>query len=124
MPTDPGFKDFVLDQLAPLGDVWARAMFGGYGLYADGLFFGLIADDRLFLKTDAETRTAYVERGMQPFQPNAKQTLVSYHEAPPELLDDQERLVAWARQAVAVARATATVKTEGGKARGSRRGLP
>ena len=124
MPVDPGFKDFVLDQLTPLGDVRARAMFGGYGLYADGLFFGLIADDRLFLKTDAETQSAYVERGMRPFRPSARQTLVNYHEAPPDLLDDQERLVAWARQAVEVARASATSKAESGRPRRSWRGSP
>lgn len=98
---DMTFRDFVLDQLHALGEVEARAMFGGYGLYHASVFFGIIADGRLYFKTNAATCRAYTQRGMQPFQPRAQQTLKTYYEVPVEILEDQEQLGTWARQAVA-----------------------
>lgn len=94
------FKDFVLDQLQTLGQMEARAMFGGYGLYADSRFFGIIFTDRLYFKTTSGTATVYRARGMRPFRPNAKQTLTSYYEVPVDIIEDDDALVAWARQAV------------------------
>ena len=93
------FLDFVLDQLLELGDVRARAMFGGHGLYADELFFGIIWRGRLFFKTDDESRRDYRARGMKPFAPNEKQTLKTYYEVPANVLEDDEELVRWARRA-------------------------
>jgi DNA transformation protein len=78
---DASFKDFVLDQLHDLGDVDCRRMFGGYGLYQNGVFFGIISQARLYFKTTATTRTAYVQSGMQPFR-HARQTLTSYYKCP------------------------------------------
>lgn len=98
---DNSFKDFVLDQLQQLPQVESRAMFGGYGLYCDGVFFGIIARNRLYFKTNATTRAPYVQRGMQPFRPHAKQTLKSYYEVPVDILEDHEQLTVWAQQAVA-----------------------
>jgi DNA transformation protein len=94
-----GFKDFVLDQLAEVRDVSARAMFGGYGLYKGPLFFGIIHKGRLYFKTDETSRPAYVERGMKPFRPNAKQTLKTYYEVPAEILEDREQLTVWTERA-------------------------
>ena len=54
-----GFRSFVLDQLSELEDVMPRSMFGGVGLYSRGLFFGILARDRLYLKVDDENRAAY-----------------------------------------------------------------
>jgi DNA transformation protein and related proteins len=101
---DASFKDFVLDQLHDLGDVDCRRMFGGYGLYQNGVFFGIIFQARLFFKTTAITRTAYVQRGMQPFRPHARQTLTSYYEVPVDILEDHAQLSIWAQQAVAAQR--------------------
>ena len=121
MSSDPGFKNYVLDQLGLLGNVWARAMFGGYGLYADGLFFAIIADSRLFFRTDDASCEPYLERGMPPFAPHTSQSPFSYYEVPPEILDDQESLVEWAQEAVEVARAVAAVRPNSGPARRARR---
>ena len=93
------FKDFVLDQLDGLRGVTCRAMFGGYGLYQGDVFFGIVHKGRLYFKTNETSRTAYRERGMQPFRPNAKQTLKTYYEVPVEILEDQEQLTTWATQA-------------------------
>lgn len=94
------FRDFVLDQLAGAGDVECQAMFGGHGLYRGGRFFGILLRGRLYFRTDAATRASYVERGMKPFRPNAKQTLASYYEVPPDVLEDPRVLERWAEVAV------------------------
>ena len=99
------FEDFVVDQLRRLGPVQARAMFGGHGLYHEGLFFGIIHAGRLYLKTDEKSRATYVEQGMGPFRPNERQTLKSYYEVPVDVLEDDETLAVWARRAVEVAAA-------------------
>ena len=94
-----GFKDFVLDQLTSLSGIIAKAMFGGYGLYQSGAFFGIIHRGRLYLKTDEASRKAYRVRGMKPFQPNRRQRLKSYYEVPVEIIEDREQLVIWVRTA-------------------------
>jgi DNA transformation protein len=95
-----GFKDFVLDQLDGLRGVTCRAMFGGYGLYRGGVFFGIIHKSRLYFKTDETSRGAYAEHGMKPFRPNRRQTLKTYYEVPVEIIEDGNRLAAWATRAV------------------------
>ena len=97
---DESFKDFVLDQLRGLDDVEARRMFGGYGLYQDETFFGIIHKDRVYFKIDDSTVSEYRKRKMKPFRPNAKQTLKSYYQVPLEILEDAERLGEWAAQAI------------------------
>jgi DNA transformation protein len=97
---DDSFRDFILDQLRDLRNVDCRNMFGGYGLYHAGVFFGIISSGKLYLKTDPATRPEYERRGMEPFQPNAKQTLKSYYEVPVEIIEDGEWLAEWARKAV------------------------
>ena len=101
-----GFRDYVHDQLEELGPVQFRAMFGGYGLYHHGIFFGIIYRGRLYFKTDATTRRAYVQRGMKPFRPSATQTLRTYYELPAAVLEEAETLSAWAKQAVSCERTT------------------
>lgn len=100
MPGKPdGFKDFVLDQLADLRGLTCRAMFGGYGLSRRGKFFGIIHKGRLYFKITPETVGLYKEQGMQPFRPNAKQTLKSFYEVPADIVEDAEGLATWANEA-------------------------
>jgi len=94
------FKEFVLDQLRQFGPVDCRAMFGGHGLYCEGIFFGIISKSRLYFKTNPATVSDYLERDMQPFQPNPRQTLKNYFEVPVEILEDEEQLAVWARKAI------------------------
>jgi DNA transformation protein len=99
---DDSFKTYILEQLRDLGNVTCRAMFGGYGLYHAGTFFGILTrDGQLYFKTSPASRAHYIKHGMGPFQPNAKQTLKNYYEVPAEIIEDAEKLVEWARQAVA-----------------------
>lgn len=93
------FRDFIQDQLQGLGGMEFRRMFGGYGLYRSDVFFGILYKGRLYFRTDDTSRQAYVDRGMQPFRPNMKQTLKNYYEVPPDIVEDSKALVAWAREA-------------------------
>lgn len=98
------FVELVLDQIAPLGAVTARAMFGGHGISCDGLFFALIAGDTLYLKADDRTRGRFEARGLGPFKPfDDKPVTMSYYPVPAELFDDRDELLDWARAAVGVA---------------------
>ena len=99
---DDFFKDFVLDQLQEFSDLECRAMFGGYGLYHDEIFFGIIFKGRLYFKTNAKSVVPYLRLGMKPFRPNPKQTLKSYYEVPLDILEDRDRLAAWAKEAVRI----------------------
>ena len=105
MTVSADYLQYVLDQLAAPGEVSARRMFGGVGLYSDELFFGLIAEDTLYLRVDDSNREDYTARGAAPFRPYADrpQLSMSYYEAPPGVLEDARQLSEWARRSVAVA---------------------
>ena len=97
---DESFKDFVFDQLQKLDDVEARRMFGGYGLYKDETFFGIIHRGRVYFKIDHSTVNEYRKHKMKPFRPNAKQTLKSYYQVPADIIEDGDRLCRWAVAAI------------------------
>jgi DNA transformation protein and related proteins len=106
MPVSPAYKAFVQDLLSEFGPVSIRNMFGGAGIYADGVMFAILVDDTLYLKTDALSARDFAAEGKGPFTYRAKgraPVAMSYWEVPERLLDDPEELVAWARRAHAVA---------------------
>ncbi|HEX9707953.1 MAG TPA: TfoX/Sxy family protein [Steroidobacteraceae bacterium] len=110
MPVSDAFRDFVIEQLAPSGRVAARPMFGGIGLYLDGLFFALIDDDTLYFKTDHSNRARYEQAGSSPFCPfpDRPEKSMAYWQVPAEVLEDSEELAAWARESMNVALAART----------------
>jgi len=98
------FRSFVVDQLAELGDVTPKAMFGGVGLYYRDVFFGIVAGDRLYLKVDEGNRADYVDTGMKPFKPFADRPgTMSYYAVPVDVLESPGDLAAWSRKAVSAA---------------------
>ena len=97
---DESFKDFVLDQLVGIDDVEARRMFGGYGLYRDETFFGIVHKGKLFFKIDESTVGEYRKRKMKPFRPNAKQMLKSYYQVPADVIENADELSDWAKKAI------------------------
>jgi len=106
MTVSDSFKGFVRDLLADFGPVSIRNMFGGAGVYADGVMFAILADDTLYLKTNAASALAFAREGMSPFtyQPAGKDPVaMSYWEVPPRLLEEPEELARWAREAHRVA---------------------
>lgn len=107
MTASRDFTTFVQELFAPLGGVSLRPMFGGTGVYSKGLMFGLIADDTVYLKADAESKKAFEARGCGPFvyDGKGKPVAMSYWKLPPELIDNADEALAWARTALDVARA-------------------
>ena len=104
LASSSGFETFVIDQLTELGDVIPRKMFGGVGLYCDGLFFGLIARDELYLKVDDQTRPFFENAGSTPFRPYDDRPLtMQYYVVPVAVLESPPELVSWARRALEAA---------------------
>jgi DNA transformation protein len=99
------FKAFVLDQLEELGDVTPKAMFGGVGLYHGGVFFGILARDRLYFKTDARNRPDYERVRSSQFKPylDRRGGSTRYYAVPLEVLESPIDLAVWARKAIAAA---------------------
>jgi DNA transformation protein len=107
MAVSDEFIGYVIDQLAGWGEVSARRMFGGAGLYCDGVMFGLIADDIAYLKADDSNREDFVRAGSSAFNPypeKVKSAVMSYYEIPADVLEDAELLGTWAERALTVAR--------------------
>jgi DNA transformation protein len=107
MPTTDGYIDFLKDQLAGLGNVTLRRLFGGAGVYCDGVMFALVADDTLYLKADETSRADFEAEGLEPFTYRAKggrNTVMSYWRAPERLFDEPDEMLDWARKALAAAR--------------------
>ena len=96
------YLDFLLEQLEPLGAVTVKAMFGGHGLYCDGIFFALVSRGALYLKADDVNRPEFEAKSLKPFQPYEDPRMVmQYYEAPAEMFEDPALLKHWAGGAVA-----------------------
>jgi len=102
----PPFVSHCVELLAPLGAARARRMFGGHGLYIDDVFVALIADERLYLKTDEHSRAAFERAGCEPFAYSRRDcgaVTLGYWSAPEEALDSPGAMAPWARLSLAAA---------------------
>ena len=117
MSVSPSYKAFVLEQLSAAGTVTARAMFGGVGLYCQGLFFALIDDDTLYLKVDDTTRPEFERLGARPFRPfDDDSHVMQYYELPADVLEDRAVVRPWVDRALGAARRKAAGKRRRPKA--------
>lgn len=119
MPKTNEFCDYVADRLAPLGTVTYRFMFGGYGIYLDGLMIAIVVDDALLLRADEENRGEFEARGIGAFRPDpGKENTMPYYSVPDDVFEDQDELLRWAERS-----REATVRKEARKAaKGAGRG--
>jgi DNA transformation protein len=122
MSVSQEYVEYVLEQLAGVGRVTSRRMFGGVGLYCDDVFFALISGDALYFKVDDSNRADYAARGARQFMPfpdrppgDKPHAGMSYYELPADALEDAEECVAWARRSVAVARAASKRPSPGAR---------
>jgi DNA transformation protein and related proteins len=115
MAVSQTYREFVLEQLSRVTPVTGKSMFGGVGIYAQGLFFALIADDRLYFKVDNTTRPDFEQRGMEPFRPFGEDSAMGYYEVPVDVLEDVNQLEAWVKKAVDVAAAAKSSKNKRSK---------
>jgi len=107
-----GFIEFLNEAFEEFGLIDVRKMFGGYGIYHDGVMFGLVEKDTLYLKADETTQRHFESRGLSQFQYNraGKEIKMSYFKAPEEIYDDREKAAVWARRAYKVAVKQSTKK--------------
>ena len=99
------YLQYVLEQLAGLGHVTPRRMFGAVGLYHEERFFGLIAGDTLYFKVNDSNRGDYEARGMARFRPFPDKPYwsMTYYEVPADTLEDGDECMAWARKSLSIA---------------------
>jgi DNA transformation protein len=95
------FAHHVVDLMQAFAPVQARAMFGGFGIYHDGLMFALIVQEQLYFKADEQSWGDFIDLGLQPFtyQSKGKVTSLKYFQAPPEVFDEPDQMAMWARKA-------------------------
>src|SRR5512146_1418317 len=106
MAVSQSYREFVLEQLSRVTPVTGKSMFGGIGIYAQGLFFALIADDRLYFKVNDATRPDFEQRGMEPFRPFGEDSAMGYYEVPADVVEDVAQLEPWMQRALDVAAQT------------------
>lgn len=105
----------IVDLLQFIGPVESKSMFGGFGVFLEGLMFGLVAGNELYLKVDTQNLQDYEDLGLQAFsfEKNGRQFKMSYYQAPEEAMEDAELLSDWASNAYGAAMRAAAKK--GGK---------
>lgn len=106
MAVSPEFREFVAEMLEPLGRVEIRRMFGGLGIFRDGLMFGLVADETLYLKADDLSRGEFEALGSAPFtygRKDGRRASLNYMALPETLYDEPDDVIAWARKAIEAA---------------------
>jgi DNA transformation protein len=113
MAVTHNYLEYVLEQLASLGDVTSRRMFGAVGLYQGDRFFALIDNDVVYFKVNDSNRGDYEARNMSRFRPFADkpELSMSYYEVPADAIEDSEELVRWARKSIAIASSKAPGKS-------------
>ena len=111
MVASDSFAEFLREQLAPLGHITLRRMFGKTGVFCNGVMLGMVTDNMLYLRVDDGNRTAFREAEASPPLNYAKKGAtidLSFWRAPERLFDEPDELVAWARLALGAARRVAT----------------
>ena len=96
------YVDFVKEQLSGLGPIDGRGLFGGTGLYLNGVIFGFVDGDTIYFKVTDSNKQDYIDEGMEPFvyQGKNKPVSLSYYQIPERLLDEPDELLIWAEKAV------------------------
>ena len=99
------FIEHLQEILEPFGPMLARRMFGGYGVYHQGIMFGIVVDDMLYLKSDEASAGDFIAKGLRQFeyQKGEKTVKMSFYLAPEEFLEDSDEAARWAARAYAAA---------------------
>jgi DNA transformation protein len=110
MVASHGFAEFLRDQLAPLGRITTRRMFGKTGVFCNGLMLGMVTNDTLYFGVDDHNREIFKEAQSAPplsYEKKGASIDLAFWRAPERLLDEPEELVTWAQAALAAARRVA-----------------
>jgi DNA transformation protein len=123
MVASDSFAEFLREQLAPLGQVTMRRMFGKTGVFCDGLMLGMVRDDTLYFRVDDHNRTVFREAEAFPplnYEKGGASIDLAFWRAPERLFDEPDELVAWAREALGAARRVAAKREPTTRRRKSR----
>jgi DNA transformation protein len=95
------YIEYLKELFADFGDISARAMFGGHGLYHEGVIFGIVIDEAVYLKVDTETKADFEAAGCAPFiyEMKGKSLPMSYWSVPADAMDSPQAMRPWARRA-------------------------
>jgi DNA transformation protein len=117
------FVDYVMELLGPFGTVGVRRMFGGHGVYLDGLMFAIISGDTLYLKSDEMNRIEFVQAGCEIFAyaRKGKRATLNFFQAPAEAMESPELMLPWARTAYAAALRANAKKQVAGQVQAARK---
>jgi DNA transformation protein len=110
MAAGDGFGQVLREQLAPLGRVTMRRMFGKAGVFCDGVMFAIVTEDTLYFRVDDHNREAFEEAASYPplsYEKQGRSIDLAFWRAPERLLDEPDELLMWAQEALAAARRVA-----------------
>ena len=110
MVASNSFADFLREQLAPVGHVTLRRMFGKTGVFCDGLMLAMVRDDALYFRVDDDNRALFKEAEALPplnYEKGGGSIDLAFWRAPERLFDEPDEFVAWARAALGAARRVA-----------------
>lgn len=110
MAVNETYLSYVRDQLSRFGEFEIKRMFGGIGIFKEGLMFGKIGGDVFRLKVDTSNQKDYEEKGMKPFYSETKKKGMPYWEVPQEVLEDRDELARWASKSYEIAKNAANKK--------------
>ncbi len=116
MRVKSSLASYVAEQLAPLGRISSRAIFGGVGVFIDDRLLAIVMGEKLYLHTDKSNLDDYVARGMPQFKPypNAFDLTTDHHEVPQDVINDAEQLKIWGERALNAAIESARAKQMAG----------
>ena len=105
MPKDLAFLAHLDELLEPLGKISSKIMFGGHGIYCNGIIMGLVIDRAFYLKVDEQTKSLFIQAGCKPFvyETKNKTVAMSYWSVPDEAMESAEGMLQWAKHAYASA---------------------
>lgn len=106
MKNTPSYLAHIVEIMSPTALVTTRAMFGGHGVYVDGVIVGIVIEDVLYLKTDDQNRETFAALGLEPFRYVTKEGevhVMTYHRAPEDALEGPVEMAPWLRSAHAAA---------------------
>jgi DNA transformation protein len=104
------FADVLREQLAPLGRVTLRRMFGKTGVFCEGLMLAMVRDDVLYFRVDDDNRVLFNEAEAFPplnYEKGGGSIDLAFWRAPERLFDEPDEFLIWARAALGAARRVA-----------------
>jgi DNA transformation protein len=110
MVASAGFAEFLREQLAPIGRITMRRIVGKTGVFCNGVMFGMVTDDTLYVRVDEFNRAVFKEAQAAPplnYEKRGQTIDLAFWRVPDRLLDESDELVTWARAALAAARRVA-----------------